>query len=84
MREVVRHVQAASKQAELNVDDRINLWLGTEDDNLAQAIDEHKVGIATETLAEKLSTTNKKDEMQFETIVKVEGSELAIGLERNK
>jgi isoleucyl-tRNA synthetase len=84
MREVVRHVQAARKQAELNVDDRINLWLGTEDDNLAQAIDEHKVGIATETLAEKLSTTNKKDEMQFETIVKVEGSELAIGLERNK
>jgi isoleucyl-tRNA synthetase len=84
MREVVRHVQAARKQAELNVDDRINLWLGTEDDNLAQAIDEHKAGIATETLAEKLSTTNKKDEMQFETIVKVEGSELAIGLERNK
>lgn len=50
-REVIRFVQAARKSAGLNVDDRIELALKTDDPDLKQAIADHREVIATETLA---------------------------------
>ena len=52
MREVIRYAQAARKKAGLNVDDHIKLFLVTDDEELAKAIDEHRDGIYAETLAE--------------------------------
>jgi len=79
MREVIRHVQAARKNAGLNVDDHISLSLKTDDDELRKAIKEHTKTIRLETLA---------DEMEFEgdkkhhTTVTVEGVELTVGLQK--
>jgi isoleucyl-tRNA synthetase len=50
-REVVRHVQELRKQARLEMEDRIALWLTTESDALRAAIDAHKNYVCTETLA---------------------------------
>lgn len=78
MREVVRFVQNARKDAGLNVDDRINLSLSAEDDELQQAITEHKATIADETLAVVVSS----DVYSYQTVVSVEGSNLTISLEK--
>lgn len=51
MREVIRHVQAARKNAGLNVDDRIVLSLTAEDEELSQTVDTHKKTIELEALA---------------------------------
>jgi isoleucyl-tRNA synthetase len=79
MREVVRHVQAARKNAGLNVDDRILLGLVTDDSELQQAIDEHVAVIENETLALKLGPVHH--DMHHET-VKIEGKNLEISLKR--
>lgn len=78
MREVVRFVQNARKKAELNVDDRIRLSLKGEGE-VQEAIDEHMATIAVETLAETVENGVLFD---YTEIVKVEGSELTISLER--
>lgn len=74
MREVIRHVQAARKNAGLNVDDRIILRLETTDDQLNQAVVEHSDTIAAETLA-VMGEANKN-----QSTVKVEDAELHIAL----
>jgi isoleucyl-tRNA synthetase len=79
VREVVRHVQAARKQAGLQVDDRIELLLTTEDSDLRQAIEEHEETILSETLAKTLGSKCTKE---FQSLVKVDGVDLAIGLEK--
>ena len=76
MREVIRHVQSARKKAGLQVDDRIILKLTTDDDELRQSIDIHQVTIAAETLA----IIGETEENQ--TIVKIEGKELVICLQK--
>ncbi len=78
-REVIRHVQAARKDAGLNVDDRIKLSLTTEDDQLSQALAEHKVVIATETLAEEIADSAHT----FTSEVHIEGTQLTISLEKH-
>lgn len=79
MREVVRNVQSARKQAGLNVDDRISVSLSTDDKELARAIEEHEDTIKQETLAKSIVKTSPK---QFQTSVKVEDAELSIALEK--
>jgi isoleucyl-tRNA synthetase len=78
MREVVRFVQNARKQAGLNVDDRIELTLITEDGELLKAINEYVDTITSETLAEKLTNTM----FAFETDVTVEKAPLKISLQK--
>jgi len=78
MREVIRHVQAARKDAGLNVDDRIRLSLKTSDGELQQAVDEHEKTIAAETLASDMTEAT----YAYGTSVKVEGADLHISLER--
>lgn len=79
MREVIRFVQNARKDAGLNVDDRIHLSLQTTNDELQTAIKEHSETIAAETLASKLAEV--KD--GFTANVKVEGSSLTITLKKS-
>jgi isoleucyl-tRNA synthetase len=76
MREVVRNIQNARKQAGLEVDDHIVLHLSTEDAELSKAITEHRKAIQQETLADRFS----EDAEGFETTVKVDGAELRVRL----
>ncbi len=79
MREVVRNVQNARKQAGLEVDDRIRLQILTDDAAIMQAIAEHKETIEQETLADALYDHEAK---VFTAIVKIEGTEVNIGLSK--
>ncbi len=79
VRDVIRLVQNARKQAGLEVDDRINLEIETDDEDLAQAIKEHKEVITQETLA---TTLGSKVESSHQSEVKIEGKILQIGLKK--
>lgn len=79
MREVVRHVQSARKQAGLNVDDHIALSLTTANEELEEAIREHEAVILAETLADSLSDK----QYVYEATVKVEGAELQLSLQKS-
>ncbi len=79
MREVVRFVQNARKDAGLNVDDRINLSLTTESSELTKAIEEHLAEIKAETLAEAFGDVSSG----HLTTVKVEGAQLVISLTKH-
>lgn len=78
MREVIRHVQNARKQAGLNVDDHISLSLVADDEDLEQAIKEHAATIAAETLADTMTP----EIYEYATTVKVEGTELKLSLQK--
>ncbi len=79
VREVIRNVQNARKQAGLEVNDRIELGLETSSKDLHQAIVEHKQTIAAETLAKEISFEAKHT---FKIDCIVEGSPLAIALNK--
>ncbi|QQS19282.1 isoleucine--tRNA ligase [Candidatus Saccharibacteria bacterium] len=77
MREVVRAVQNARKQAGLQVDDRIVLCLTTTNSELQTAIQEHEVSIKAETLAQSIATL---DEADFTSMLSIDGIDLEIAL----
>ncbi len=79
MREVVRNVQNARKQAGLNVDDRIELSLSTTDEELHQAIKEHADTITAETLATSL---NFDQTLAFEVSCAVDAAPLTVSLQK--
>jgi isoleucyl-tRNA synthetase len=84
MREVVRQVQNARKEAGLNVEDRINLNLQSDDAELTKAIDGHAKTIVAETLATGLAITGLSTEAGTPkvVIVTVEGVQLTINLQK--
>jgi isoleucyl-tRNA synthetase len=77
-REVIRHVQAARKNAGLNVDDRIVLSLEATNKELVNAIAEHEATIAAETLATGITT----DAYDHTVEVNIEGETLNVSLEK--
>ncbi|HRN97417.1 MAG TPA: isoleucine--tRNA ligase [Candidatus Saccharibacteria bacterium] len=78
-REVIRHIQAARKDAGLNVDDRIKLSLTTDNNELKDAIKTHQQVITDETLATNLSDSA---DYEYSASVKVDGAELAVSLQK--
>jgi isoleucyl-tRNA synthetase len=80
MREIIRVVQSARKQADLQVDDRIKLMLVTEVTELKDAIHEHKDAIMAETLATGLVVTPQAYKHLQDA--KIEGHMLSVGLEK--
>lgn len=83
IREVIRQVQNARKQAGLNVDDRIKLELVTHDAELEQAIDEHTDTIAAETLASELVMVGSAPAEGYTADLSIDGAELAIALSKS-
>lgn len=83
MREIIRNVQQARKDAGLEVDDRINLNLKSDDELLTTVIANNRLNsiILHETLAENL---NDKSDLSYKTTAKVEGAELNIELAKSK
>ena len=79
MREVVRQVQNARKEAGLNVDDRILLSLDSSDKALNLAIKEHGATILQETLAKTIAVTPIND---FAKEVKIDNITLKINLSK--
>lgn len=67
-REIIRLVQAARKNANLNVDDRIHLALHTNDSELLASIDSFADQIKAETLALKLDTKSLYDYQEIQNI----------------
>ncbi|HSX28061.1 MAG TPA: isoleucine--tRNA ligase [Candidatus Saccharimonadales bacterium] len=78
MRDLVRHIQNARKQAGLQVDDRIALHVTTEDPLIQKALSTFKAEIMHETLAVVMKDEPTQD-MATQT-VKVEGNEVTISL----
>jgi isoleucyl-tRNA synthetase len=80
MRDVVRLVQNARKNAGLEVSDRIVLGLRT-DGSLARAIEEHRQTVAAEVLADELRL-GPIDAAQHEETGEVEGEPIGISLRK--
>lgn len=78
MRELVRHVQSARKQAGLNVDDRIALALTTDAKEIQHAIKEYGDDIASETLAVSISA----EAYAYSADVKIEGETVTVSLQK--
>ena len=62
MREIVRHVQSARKQAGLQIDDRIVLSISSDDSEISQAVNAFADVIKSETLAVELNSVINESE----------------------
>jgi isoleucyl-tRNA synthetase len=80
-REIVRHVQDLRKKSQLEMEDRIVLYLETESPVLAQAIQTHRSYICNETLASEWSN-HRLDGDVHRANVKIDGESLLIELRK--
>ena len=79
MREIVRHVQSARKQAGLQIDDRIVLSISSDDSEISQAVDAFADVIKAETLAVELNSAADESEKYD---AKIEGKLVEISLKK--
>ena len=79
MREIVRHVQSARKQAGLQIDDRIVLSISSDDSEISQAVDAFADVIKSETLAMELGSAVDESEKYD---AKIEGKLVEISLKK--
>ena len=79
MREIIRHVQSARKQAGLQIDDRIVLSISSDDSEISQAVDAFADVIKSETLAVELNSVVKESEKYD---AKIEGKLVEISLKK--
>ena len=79
MREIVRHVQSARKQAGLQIDDRIVLSISSDDSEISQAVDAFADVIKSETLAVGLNSVVNESEKYD---AKIEGKLVEISLKK--
>lgn len=81
MREVIRNVQQARKQADLDVDDRIMLHLESDDKEITLLL---KNKVLTDVIVHETLTTafQKAEAHKFTTTTKVNGAELTISLSK--
>ena len=79
MREIIRHVQSARKQAGLQIDDRIVLSIFSDDSEISQAIDAFADVIKSETLAVELNSVVNESEKYD---AKIEGKLVEISLKK--
>ena len=79
MREIVRHVQSARKQAGLQIDDRIVLSISSDDPEISQAVDAFADVIKSETLAVELNSAADESEKYD---AKIEGKLVEISLKK--
>ncbi|HVV67019.1 MAG TPA: isoleucine--tRNA ligase [Candidatus Saccharimonadales bacterium] len=81
MREIVRHVQKARKDAGLEVDNRISLQLESDDTELQAVLKDHTL---TDTIKQETLATNFGETVEngYETTVKIDGAELTIKLSK--
>ena len=81
-REVIRRIQVARKNADLNLDDRIELELHCSGD-LISAVEKHKSRIQNETLAVSLKCVPQPNG-EFQEQSDIDGESLMIAFSRNK
>ncbi|MGH2825548.1 MAG: isoleucine--tRNA ligase [Actinomycetota bacterium] len=67
-REVVRGVQDLRKSSGLAVENRIELWLSTDDDGIARALEAHRDYIASEVLASSIALNRTEPGATADTI----------------
>lgn len=81
-REIIRNVQSARKQAGLEVDDHIELQLGSDHANISAVFTTPELAdlIQQETLASSLNKGELQD--AYATVVKIEAAELGIKLKK--
>ena len=79
MREIVRHVQSARKQAGLQIDDRIVLSISSDDSETSQAVDAFADVIKSETLAVELNSAADESEKYD---AKIDGKLVEISLKK--
>jgi isoleucyl-tRNA synthetase len=81
-RDITRQIQELRKKSGLEMEDRIELYLGTDSDLLRKAIEVHREYIANETLTVRWSDRPLTCEGVFTAHVKVDGQALTIQLRR--
>jgi len=78
-RDIVRLIQQNRKEADLNISDRINLFISTNNELIKKAINENLTYIKEQTLSNSIEIGDKKGKYSFED--KIEGEVIAIGFE---